>query len=78
MFDNITMGRKKATVATKSRIMKLASETRDYQVDEVTQEWLENEPKLNANSVNLFEDLCDATKQGTIILHKEKRAYDLD
>ncbi|KAI8149563.1 BTB/POZ protein [Fennellomyces sp. T-0311] len=60
------MGKKKATVATKSRIMKLASESGEHAIDESTQEWLENEPKLNANSVNLFEDLCDATKQGDL------------
>ncbi|KAG2221430.1 hypothetical protein INT45_005235 [Circinella minor] len=59
------MGRKR-TVATKSQIMKLASEEANNNIDESTQEWLENAPTLDANSVNLFDELCDAAKRGDL------------
>ncbi|KAI9255671.1 hypothetical protein BDA99DRAFT_517346 [Phascolomyces articulosus] len=59
------MGRKR-TVATKSQIMKLASEEANRAVDESTQEWLENAPTLVANSANLFDELCDAAKRGDL------------
>ncbi|KAI9492410.1 hypothetical protein BDB00DRAFT_873492 [Zychaea mexicana] len=46
--------------------MKLASQEASREPDQSIQEWLENEPTLDANSVNLFDELCEAAKQGDL------------
>ncbi|KAI9318040.1 BTB/POZ protein [Dichotomocladium elegans] len=60
------MGKK--PLVTKSHIMKLASEQAmsDRERSIVTELWVENEPTLDANSDNLFEELCTAAKEGDL------------
>lgn len=56
------MGKK--AISSKSKIMSLASGEANKDSPQM-EEWLENEPTLDSRSTNLFEELCNATKEGS-------------